>query len=67
MCGNYFKDKENIIDRLGSPPRVRELPHLDFYELLELRITPACAGITNVEIDENALYEDHPRVCGNYF
>ena len=34
---------------------------------LETRITPACAGITQLrEIAQDPL-EDHPRVCGNYY
>ena len=31
------------------------------------RITPACAGITEVIHNYAIICEDHPRVCGNYF
>ena len=31
-----------------------------------MRITPACAGSTNVIISFYFLKEDHPRMCGKY-
>ena len=27
-------------------------------------ITPACAGKSEIEMDQQRLAEDHPRVCG---
>jgi len=30
------------------------------------RITPACAGITTINIVKTYKMGDHPRVCGNY-
>ena len=46
MCGNYLNERLKILERLGSPPRVRELRVLNFNVNNFLGITPACAGIT---------------------
>ena len=49
---------------LGSPPRVREgrEKEPDVSEIY--RITPACAGRTDLEELETKQSQDHPRVCG---
>ena len=48
----------------GSPPRVRG-KHFGFtwVEMLD-RITPACAGKTDLHLGDDPEEEDHPRVCG---
>jgi len=45
---------------------VRELRKDSFIESMDLRITPACAGITNQRFTPFQVSQDHPRVCGNY-
>ena len=49
---------------IGSPPRVRGIELEDTRERREQRITPACAGNSNVGTPDFLSGEDHPRVCG---
>ena len=46
VCGNYARNIGRHTRRLGSPPRVRELPKISTSRTRTTRITPACAGIT---------------------
>ena len=48
----------------GSPPRVRGKLKKGAEELVEERITPACAGKTNELVERAETIGDHPRVCG---
>ena len=48
----------------GSPPRVREKLESWHQQLMEIRITPACAGKTRFARLNNVKPLDHPRVCG---
>ena len=48
----------------GSPPRVRERPHLYIRPNKVPRITPACAGKTSCFSAYDFRSWDHPRVCG---
>ena len=48
----------------GSPPRVRGTGMVFENVVGQTRITPACAGNSMVMKRLEALYEDHPRVCG---
>ena len=66
MCGNYRKKWKNTIPNTGSPPRVRELLPCRHSISFFLRITPACAGITEMSKLTSGVCGDHPRVCGNY-
>ena len=66
VCGNYQFWQFRIFFRQGSPPRVRELPKDTLLDEAVRRITPACAGITNVQSGIPQNTRDHPRVCGNY-
>ena len=66
MCGNYASIISSRPPKRGSPPRVRELRHVGFLKLLHGRITPACAGITQMATPDGDMPWDHPRVCGNY-
>ena len=50
--------------KLGSPPRVRGKLCAASIPWIFLRITPACAGKTNLVDALADLHEDHPRVCG---
>ena len=49
---------------LGSPPRVRGKGSCGSVSPLTARITPACAGKSNVRLAVDGFSEDHPRVCG---
>ena len=64
MCGE--KLVEQIGDKVivGSPPHVRGKACERFFNVLLLRITPACAGKRRVRRLTAAGYEDHPRMCG---
>ena len=64
MCG---KDSLIVICfsfLLGSPPRVREGHKIWNVMILRARITPACAGRTEIPFEILQDKEDHPRVCG---
>jgi len=50
--------------KLGSPPRVREELFSSLYFLSSSRITPACAGRTDMGKVIGMEGKDHPRVCG---
>ena len=67
VCGNYRSSSSSLIGSAGSPPRVRELREVHALDRCFPRITPACAGITNLRAFAKKYDEDHPRVCGNYF
>ena len=66
MCGNYVVVAVPFSLDQGSPPRVRELLFILLFNLLDNRITPACAGITLCNDRNTKSSRDHPRVCGNY-
>ncbi len=66
VCGNYCHKVEKRSKKMGSPPRVRELPCTIRPINLGLWITPACAGITQDQGGLGWQAWDHPRVCGNY-
>ena len=58
------KQRSDVADRLGSPPRMRG--KLVLYNPLfsHLGITPACAGKTLRVQRLLTVSRDHPRVCG---
>ena len=66
MCGNYYSRGGARNGDQGSPPRVRELRDGERTVENLIGITPACAGITQIEDLVRPLVRDHPRVCGNY-
>ena len=49
----------------GSPPRMRGQVHREPGDTHSQRITPADAGTRRLWGDKRALYEDHPRGCGD--
>ena len=49
---------------LGSPPRVREKLSPTLAHSIKCRITPACAGKTEILTIHSTFKRDHPRVCG---
>ena len=64
MCGKDDVETMQAAMQMGSPPRVRER-HF-FIETVPkwFRITPACAGKTQITSWSGDFGEDHPRVCG---
>ena len=64
VCGKNFCSSWCLSRRWGSPPRVREKPMFSAGNEVMYRITPACAGKTNVPTLSAILPWDHPRVCG---
>ena len=64
--GNYVTPCITGVGILGSPPRARELQSHGHAQDGNWRITPACAGITWLRIRHVWIFEDHPRVRGNY-
>ena len=48
----------------GSPPRVRGTEGSGFGDVLDNRITPACAGNSSSISSKYRMPRDHPRVCG---
>ena len=51
----------------GSPPRMREKPLLQRWEITPSGITPAYAGKTVFFEEQVRFDEDHPRVCGKNY
>ncbi len=66
VCGKYLFNILHFLNRLGSPPRMREVLSLFVVFAVNDGITPAYAGST--EASEECIQEgrDHPRVCGKY-
>ena len=64
MCGEQWEFALAIRKYQGSPPRVRGTAGIGLLEVMNMRITPACAG--NREAKPGACHAelDHPRVCG---
>ena len=64
VCGEKSKTLRGLMHFLGSPPRVRGKDILGSPLVRGERITPACAGKSNVRLAVDGFSEDHPRVCG---
>ena len=64
VCGKNLLPRLFLTEKSGSPPRVREKLGSRLSIHILLRITPACAGKTWVQIPHSPLSKDHPRVCG---
>ncbi len=64
VCGENRAQLQKRRAALGSPPRVRGKLQTGSYTNREGRITPACAGKTDMMRGDGADEEDHPRVCG---
>ena len=64
VCGEKSRCPAQSPARRGSPPRVRGKVRSSAVYCTPPRITPACAGKS--QIQRGVLYtaEDHPRVCG---
>ena len=66
VCGEYLVDLPPAPTTIGSPPRVRGIQALALMLFAAVRITPACAGNTDLTCDGARSGGDHPRVCGEY-
>ena len=64
VCGKNLYKIVKSIQKVGSPPRVREELHLFVRRVCIARITPACAGRTRKSKHCRIPLQDHPRVCG---
>ena len=64
VCGKNLSDLEGTFINQGSPPRVREKPISTPCPFQTCRITPACAGKTELIVQYQSSPQDHPRVCG---
>ena len=64
VCGKDARFFSLASETLGSPPRVRERQFGIFNCFGVNRITPACAGKTELTNSHIFTVQDHPRVCG---
>ena len=67
MRGDHCYTGNRTYTGTGSPPHARG-PHLVYAEfVINERITPACAGTTQLEIPVDLSKKDHPRMRGDHF
>ncbi len=66
VCGKYGEMMNDVMSKLGSPPRMREVRKVGEIYRVSGRITPAYAGSTYRYRHIHSQLEDHPRVCGKY-
>ena len=66
MRGEYILHVEPIRASVGSPPLARGVLELICDDLIDIGITPACAGSTYSIYIEVTCCEDHPRLRGEY-
>ena len=64
MCGKNRVEITTTNGTAGSPPRVREKLSPTLAHSIKSRITPACAGKTEILTIHSTFKRDHPRVCG---
>ena len=64
VCGEQLRRLRMALQAIGSPPRVRGTGHCYLLCTGYLRITPACAGNSDIELTGSGQNRDHPRVCG---
>ena len=64
MCGENASDDHLMSITLGSPPHVRGKPNRPPGFPYCPRITPACAGKTDLLCWRSFCEGDHPRMCG---
>ena len=64
MRGEQFLSRRRIRRRLGSPPHARGAVTSASADPSKDRITPACAGSSNLPATEEAQLSDHPRMRG---
>ena len=64
VCREKLSFSVIIVYHSGSPPRVRGEVQLLHDRVKQLRITPACAGRSNIISIDMSMNWDHPRVRG---
>ena len=64
MCGEKRQGNMNKEVKVGSPPRMRGKVIGGFGVLVQIGITPACAGKSALCVNGGARSRDHPRMCG---
>ena len=64
VCGEQISRHLGTSGQCGSPPRVRGTVLAVVTAVVQLRITPACAGNRGAATRCNQTAPDHPRVCG---
>ena len=64
MCGENLTMNNETKRDVGSPPHVRGKPPLLSDIRTAFRITPACAGKTELISPQASCTRDHPRMCG---
>ena len=64
MCGEKVSSTSPMKCLKGSPPHVRGKVPLLYCLVLDLRITPACAGKRCSFHHLSLSQKDHPRMCG---
>ena len=64
VCGADSGGFFGVGDELGSPPRVRSRPDQYSNEIIQERITSACAEQTVAHATHSVSCWDHLRVCG---
>ena len=67
VCGKNCQNFRHTEIIRGSPPRMREKPLLQRWEITPSGITPAYAGKTVFFEEQVRFDEDHPRVCGKNY
>ena len=67
VCGENKKHSYRGTNGDGSPPRVRGKLEQFGPDSWVARITPACAGKTEISQKDASVFQDHPRVCGENF
>ena len=64
VCGENIPHDYQKRAIAGSPPRVRGKRLSACFFRRPVRITPACAGKTLIQLHRPRVVQDHPRVCG---
>ena len=64
MCGEEGTGRSPGRGRRGSPPRARGRALRSRKSPAQRRITPACAGKSNLHLRRQSWQQDHPRVRG---
>ena len=67
LRGYYIYKSINLKHYIGSPPLARVLRVMISVNCFFFRITPACAGTTDITRCLSISMEDHPRLRGYYF
>ncbi len=66
MCGDHPRCSNLPTHHKGSPPHVRGPLGYRLFRLLQIGITPACAGTTIKDMAMKYVMGDHPRMCGDH-